>query len=49
MDSFNLPDNVVLVISTLNNIDKITFVQILIAKLGVYKYLGYLIYFICFA
>jgi hypothetical protein len=45
MSEFNVPDNIVMIINIVNNLDKISFIQLAISKLGVYKFLVYLIYF----
>jgi hypothetical protein len=45
MTELNVPDNVVMIINIVNNLDKISFIQLAISKLGVYKFLVYLIYF----
>jgi hypothetical protein len=45
MSELDVPKSVVIVVNIANNLDKIGFVQILISKLGVYKFVAYLIYF----
>lgn len=45
MTELNVPDNIVMIINIVSNLDKISFIQLAIAKLGVYKFLVYLIYF----
>lgn len=45
----NLPKNIVMVVSTLNNLDQISIVQLLIAKLGVWKFWAYLCWFVFIA
>lgn len=45
MSELDVPKSVVMVVNIANNLDKIGFVQILISKLGVYKFVAYLIYF----
>jgi hypothetical protein len=45
----NLPKEIALVINVLTNLDKISIVQMLIAKMGVYKFAAYAIYFLFFA
>ena len=45
----NLPKEITLVVNVLTNLDKISIVQILIAKMGVYKFWAYAIYFLFFA
>jgi hypothetical protein len=45
MREFNVPQDVAMVINIANNLDKISFIQLAISKLGVYKFIVYLIYF----
>lgn len=45
MSELDVPKSVVMVVNIANNLDKIGFVQMLISKLGVYKFVAYLIYF----
>jgi hypothetical protein len=45
MTELNVPSEIVMVVNIANNLDKIGFVQILISKMGVYKFVAYLIYF----
>ena len=45
MTELNVPDNIVMIINIVSNLDKISLIQLAIAKLGVYKFLVYLIYF----
>jgi hypothetical protein len=45
MTELNVPSEIITVINLATNLDKIGFVQILISKMGVYKFVAYLIYF----
>jgi hypothetical protein len=45
----NLPKDIALVVNVLTNLDQISIVQMLIAKMGVYKFWAYAIYFLLFA
>lgn len=44
-----LPKDIALVVNVLTNLDQISIVQMLIAKMGVYKFWAYALYFIFFA
>jgi hypothetical protein len=45
MAELNVPSEIVMIVNIANNLDKIGFIQILINKMGVYKFVAYLIYF----
>lgn len=45
MKELNVPRDIVTVINIANNLDKISFIQLAISKLGVYKFIVYLFYF----
>ncbi len=45
MKEFNVPKDIAMIINIANNLDKISFIQLAISKLGVYKFIVYLIYF----
>jgi hypothetical protein len=49
MREMRIPKHTMLVINTLTNLDQIGFVQLLIAKMGVYKWAAYCIYFLFLA
>ena len=45
----NLPKNIVMVVSTLNNLDQLSIIQFIISQLGIYKFYAYLCWFLVFA
>jgi hypothetical protein len=45
MSEMNLPSNVILIINTLTNLDQLGFIQMAIAKIGINKFIFYLIWF----
>jgi hypothetical protein len=46
MSEMNLPSNVILIINTLTNLDQLGFIQMAIAKIGINKFIFYLIWFV---
>lgn len=44
-----LPKDIAIVVNVLTNLDQISVVQMLIAKMGIYKFWAYALYFIFFA
>lgn len=49
MREMRIPKNAMIIINTLTNLDKIGFVQLAIAKMGIYKWAAYCIYFLFLA
>lgn len=44
IENINLPNNVVMVINVINNLDNLSIIQLLTVKLGVYRFVIYAIY-----
>jgi len=49
IDLFNIPTQIGMVMRFASSLDRISFLQIALAKWGVYKYMAYLIYLIFLA